>query len=72
MKVGDLVKRKYFGHYQKARMMNFDKDYNPNDLYHVIEICDDLEAAKILNTKTGKIECIPNSGDYYEVISDTE
>jgi len=70
MSPGDLIKRKFFGHYQKQRMMGFDPTFDPDQIYIVLEDSDDINAVKILNTVTGKTETIPGSSNYYEIVSE--
>tara|TARA_Y100000296_G_C5077988_1_gene208364 strand:- start:243 stop:482 length:240 start_codon:yes stop_codon:yes gene_type:complete len=71
MKVGDLIRRRFVTLAQKRRMMGFDPAFDPDALYIVTKIDDDLGGAQILNTATGNVETVVNSTDYYEVISET-
>lgn len=72
MKVGDLIRRKFFGHYQKTRMKSFDPSFsfNPEQFYIVTKLDEENGMIQILDTETGEVEVIPDSSDYYEVISE--
>ena len=67
--VGALIRRKYFGHAHKARMSSFDPSFNPNQLYIITKLDHDAGILQIMDPSTGKIETLPDSTDYFEVLS---
>ena len=72
MKPGDLIKRRFTTFAQKRRMMEFDTTFDPEAIYIVTKIDDDLDGAQILNTVTGVVETVVNSTEYYEIVSELD
>ena len=71
MKVGDLIKRKYMSIAQRRRMMAMSSNFYPETIYIVVKINEDI-GARIYNPLTDGYETIPNSRDYYEIVSDNK